>query len=251
MSAHPSSDPPRRGFFKQLAVASAALPVGASLALPGSAAAAAGASALPPPPAAAPDVVQGYQSFSATESAFVEALVNVMCPADRFTPNGVDCGLALFIDRQLAGSFGQGARRDLRGPFAPSKPQFGLQLPLTPEQHFKAGVAAVNALLASRKRPPLDQLDAPEIDRLLHELAGPGAPVVDEIDLGLWFNALVYPLFTQACFSDPLYGGNAGKVFWKLVGYPGLPATNAVNIVQFRNKPFPGSQSPMSIVDFS
>lgn len=246
MSAHPSSDPPRRGFFKQMAVASAALPVGAGLGLP-----VAAAPAAPVPQVAPPDAVQGYQSFSATEAAFVEALVNVMCPADRFTPNGVDCGLALFIDRQLAGSFGQGARRDLRGPFAPSKPQFGLQLPLTPEQHFKAGVVAVNGLLASRQRPPLDQLGAPEIDRLLHELASPGAPVVDEIDLGLWFNALVYPLFTQACFSDPLYGGNAGKVFWKLIGYPGLPATNALNVVQYRNKPFPGSQNPMSIVDFS
>lgn len=249
MPAHPSSDPPRRGFFKQLAVASAALPVGAGLGLP-SAAAAGGVSAAPVPSAAAPDVVQGYQSFSATESAFVEALVNVMCPADRFTPNGVDCGLALFIDRQLAGSFGQGARRDLRGPFTAAKPQFGLQLPLTPEQHFKAGVAAVNSLLATRQRPALDQLSAPEIDRLLHEISSTPL-VVDQIDLKVWFNELVYPLFTQACFSDPLYGGNAGKVFWKLIGYPGLPATNALNIVQFRNKPFPGSQSPMSIVDFS
>ena len=249
MPAHFSSDPPRRGFFKQLAVASAALPVGASLVAPGAALAAAPAP-VAQPPAVAPDAVQGYQSFSATEAAFVEALVNVMCPADRFTPQGVDCGLAIFIDRQLAGGFGQGARRDLRGPFASAKPQFGLQLPLTPEQHFKAGVAAVNALLASRQQQPLDQLSPAEIDRLLHEIASTSR-VVDEIDLKLWFNELVYPLFTQACFSDPLYGGNAGKVFWKLLGYPGLPATNAVNIVQFRNKPFPGSQAPMSVVDFS
>jgi len=249
MLGHPSSDPPRRGFFKQLAVASAALPVGVSLVAPGTASA---ASASPAAAAqvAAPDAVLGYQSFSATEAAFVEALVNVMCPADRFTPNGVDCGLALFIDRQLAGGFGQGARRDLRGPFAAAKPQFGLQLPLTPEQHFKAGVAAVNALLASRQQQPLDQLNPAEIDRLLHEITSTPR-VVDEIDLQVWFNELVYPLFTQACFSDPLYGGNAGKVFWKLLGYPGLPATNALNVVQFRNKPFPGSQTPMSIVDFS
>src|SRR5579863_2586282 len=42
----------------------------------------------------------GYQSLSADEAAFVEAFVNVLCPADHLTPNGVDCGLATFIDRQ-------------------------------------------------------------------------------------------------------------------------------------------------------
>jgi hypothetical protein len=29
------------------------------------------------------------------EAAFTEAMVNVMCPADSFTPNGVDCGLSI------------------------------------------------------------------------------------------------------------------------------------------------------------
>src|SRR6516165_3867287 len=47
------------------------------------------------PPSPAP--IAGYQSLSPDEAAFVEALVNVMCPADQFTPNGVDCGLATFI----------------------------------------------------------------------------------------------------------------------------------------------------------
>jgi len=53
-------------------------------------------------------VPAGYQSFSADEAAFVEALVNVLCPADHLTPSGVECGLATFIDRQLAGGYGQG-----------------------------------------------------------------------------------------------------------------------------------------------
>src|SRR5258707_9522721 len=52
----------------------------------------------------------GYQSLGPDEAAFVEALVNVMCPADDLTPAGVDCGLAVYIDRQLAGGFGKGER---------------------------------------------------------------------------------------------------------------------------------------------
>lgn len=45
--------------------------------------------------------VLGYLSLSQDEAAFVEALVNSMCPSDEFTPPGVDCGLAAYIDRQL------------------------------------------------------------------------------------------------------------------------------------------------------
>ena len=31
------------------------------------------------------------------------------------------------------------------------------------------------------------------------------------LSLGAWFNELVYPLFVEACFADPIYGGNLGK----------------------------------------
>ena len=48
-----------------------------------------------------------------------------------------------------------------------------------------------------------------------------------------------------------MYGGNYDKVFWKMIGYPGLPATNTINMVQYRGKPYPGSADPKSIVDFS
>ncbi|MFN4764811.1 gluconate 2-dehydrogenase subunit 3 family protein, partial [Gillisia sp. Q332] len=83
--------------------------------------------------------IQGYQSLGPDEAAFVETLVNVMCPADELTPGGVDCGLAVFIDRQLAGGYGKGERLYMRGPWVQGKPQHGYQLPLTPEQFFKVG----------------------------------------------------------------------------------------------------------------
>src|SRR5262245_19108515 len=57
-----------------------------------------------------PSPVPGYLSFGPDEAGFVEVMVNVMCPADALTPGGVDCGLAAYIDRQLAGGFGKAAR---------------------------------------------------------------------------------------------------------------------------------------------
>lgn len=192
----------------------------------------------------------GYQSLSPTEAAFVEALVNVMCPADHLTPSGVDCGLATFIDRQLSGGFGQGENLYMRGPWRQGKPQLGYQLPLTPEQFFKAGIAAANGACRARFGKDFDALPATDAEAFLQDLAK-GKVSDARVPLGEWFNDWAYPLFVQACFADPLYGGNADKVFWRMVGYPGLPATHARDVVEYRGKPYPGAKDPKSIADFS
>lgn len=190
-----------------------------------------------------------YGSFSPDEAAFVEAMVDVMCPADELTPRGVDCGLAIFIDRQLAGAFGKGERLYRRGPWRPGAPEDGYQLPLTPEQFFKAGVAAADAACRQRHGKRFDEISAAEADAFLSFLADGGFKDTP-VSLAEWFNELVYPLFVQACFADPVYGGNREKVFWKVIGYPGLPAVNGLNIVKYRGKPFPGASTPKSIEDF-
>ena len=43
-----------------------------------------------------------YRVLNRGEASFTEAIVNVLCPADRLTPDGVSCGLALAVDRELA-----------------------------------------------------------------------------------------------------------------------------------------------------
>ena len=54
-------------------------------------------------------------------------------------------GLVVFIDRQLAGAFGNGARLYRQGPFLPGKPEHGYQLSLSPREFFRAGVEETNA----------------------------------------------------------------------------------------------------------
>src|SRR6185437_1569742 len=94
-----------------------------------------------------------------------------MCPADHLTPNGVDCGLAVYIDRQLAGGFGKGERLYMRGPWKAGKPQQGYQLPLTPEQFFKAGIAATNEAAQRKFSRGFSDLQPDEADAFLHDLA--------------------------------------------------------------------------------
>ena len=238
----------RRGFLRQVVGVGSALPLAGGIAMATPSSAQAQAQAAAAAPAATPLI--GYVSFSQDEAAFVETMVGIMCPADAYTPSGIDCGLPIYIDRQLAGDFGRGSKRYMQGPWQQGRPQQGYQLPLTPEQYFKAGLAAANAACVARHGKPFDQVTPAEASAFLDDLGA--SRIVDATPpLGPWFNDLVYPLFAQACFADPIYGGNVGKVFWKMVGYPGLPATHTIDMVQFRGKPYPGSKDPKSIADFS
>jgi gluconate 2-dehydrogenase gamma chain len=244
----------RRDILKQIATVAGATPLSSRVLGTTTVATTVAVARAPASPAAAsPDVVApiaGYQSLSPAEAAFVEAFVNVMCPADHLTPNGVDCGLATFIDRQLAGGFGHGEDFYMHGPWRRGKAQLGYQLPLTPEQFFKAGVAAANSACRARFGKDFDALPAADAETFLQDLSK-GKVTDPRVPLGLWFNDLAYPLFVQACFADPIYGGNADKVFWRMIGYPGLPATHARDMVEYRGKPYPGAKDPKSIADFS
>lgn len=236
----------RRAFIVKASGIAIALPVG-TLSTTSAAAQSAGA---PAPATAATTPNVGYTFFGPAEVAFVEALMNVMCPADSLTPSGTDCGLSIFIDRQLAGDFGKGGRLYQQGPWLPGKPQQGYQLPLKPAEFFTAGVAAANAVAQARFEKTFDALATADADAFLQDIAN-GKVTDTRLSLADWFSQLVYPLFQQACFADPVYGGNRDKVFWKMVGYPGLPAFHAQDMVRFRGKPYPGASKPQSIVDFS
>jgi gluconate 2-dehydrogenase gamma chain len=249
--ANEDADLARREVLKRIATVAGA-PVLAGAASASAAAAPSDASTDASAAASNPGSAQalGYQSLGLEEAAFVEALVSIMCPADHLTPSGVDCGLAIFMDRQLAGAFGQGERLYMRGPWRQGKPQFGYQLPLTPEQFFKVGVAAANAACKEAHGKNFDALAAAEADAFVAQIAA-GKVTDPRVSLGMWFNDLVYPLFVQACFADPMYGGNGDKVFWRMIGYPGLPATHQRHMVEFRGKPYPDASNPKSIADFS
>jgi len=190
-----------------------------------------------------------YLSLSPDEATFTEAVVDCMCPADELTPRGTDCGLVLFIGRQLAGAFGKGERLYMSGPWRPGRPEHGYQRPLTPEQFFRAGVAAADSICMQRHGRRFAELASADADVFLGQMAQ-FEIVEGNLPLAEWFNELFYPLFVQACFADPIYGGNRDKVFWKMLGYPGLPAVNGLNMAKYRGKPFPSGSGPRSIEDF-
>ena len=97
-----------------------------------------------PGAASAPPDAEPLLTLTATEHAFFVAAADTLIPADDLSPSGSDCGVATFIDRQLAGAYGSGARLYRDGPFPKAKPELGYQLPLNPREFFRAGIAAAN-----------------------------------------------------------------------------------------------------------
>src|SRR5262249_43999401 len=185
--------------------------------------------------------------LSPAEAAFSPAAADTMIPSDELSPSGSQCGVVTFIDRQLAGAWGGGAKMYRSGPFRPAKPEYGYQLPLTPREFFAAGIVAVNEWTRKTYGKDFDRLAPKERDDVLKALDQSKAELVN-FDGKQFLDALL-DITMEGFFSDPIYGGNRNKVSWKMMGFPGLPATYANLIEQYRGKRYVAE--PQSIADFS
>src|SRR5437763_11512119 len=109
----------------------------------------------------------GYSHLNLEEQAFVEALVDHMVPADELSPKGTDIGINIYIDRALAGGWGKGERLYMQGPWKLGVPSQGYQLPLTPAQLYRTGIAATNAHCRKTYDKPFDRLDEKQREEVL------------------------------------------------------------------------------------
>src|SRR6202042_3406047 len=75
-----------------------------------------------------PPVDEPLLTLTATEHAFFVAAADTIIPPDALSPSGSDCGVANFIDRQLAGAYGTGARLYPPGALPQGQPRQGYQL---------------------------------------------------------------------------------------------------------------------------
>jgi gluconate 2-dehydrogenase gamma chain len=234
----------RRSFLKGAGAAGTAVAtaLSGSLAAPAQAQTAPAKDASPlPPPAAA------HLTLTATEAAFLSAAYDTFIPADRLSPSGTDCGLLAFMDRQLASAWGGGAKLYRSGPFIQGKREQGYQLSLTPREFFAAGIKATNAWTRKAYGKDFDRLSPAEREAALKTMDA-GKAELAEINGKQFFEMLLQSAM-EGFFADPIYGGNRDKVSWRMVGYPGLPATYAGKALEYRGKKI--VLEPQSIADFS
>src|SRR6202050_5025838 len=109
--------------------------------------------------------------FTADEAAAVEAIVDRLIPPDESGPGGKEAGCAVFIDRQLAGSFGDSRALYMRPPFAIGTPSQGPQSSVVPMERYRVSLAALaeycKATFAGRG---FAALDAAQQDQVLQGL---------------------------------------------------------------------------------
>jgi gluconate 2-dehydrogenase gamma chain len=243
MADDPRDQIPRRQFLKGAGAAGTA--VAAVLTPP--AANEANAQAQAPAAQAASQPPETWLTLNATEADFIKAAVDTIIPADDLSPSGSDCGVATFIDRQLAGAYGSGARLYRQGPFPKGKPELGYQLELNPREFFRAGITTANEFTRRTYGKDFDRL--PEADRIAAlKTMEEGKAGFPGFSSTMFFNALLQ-ITMEGFFADPMYGGNRDMAAWKMVGYPGLPATYREEIKTYFNKKY--DKPPRSIADFS
>jgi gluconate 2-dehydrogenase gamma chain len=109
---------PRRKFLLGAGIAGTAVATGLNQTE------AAAAEAQAQAPAASPAVPQAEPllTLNETEHAFIVAAVDTLIPADELSPSGSDCGVATFIDRQLASAWAAVPNRIVRARSAKANP---------------------------------------------------------------------------------------------------------------------------------
>ncbi len=237
---------PRRDFLKVIGVGAAvtALPLADTPAV---------AEGRPAGKAAMPVVGRnsttepGYVFFNSVEAQFIEAAVDTLIPSDHVGPGALELGVATFIDRQMAGSYGKGYRLYLEGPFEEGTPEQGYQLKLTPAELMKAGIADVNAYVRGKYKSNFSDLK-PNARALVLGDIEKGRVGLATVPSATFFNLLLQ-LTVEGYFSDPIHGGNKNKAAWKMIGFPGAGVIFTDLIGKYRNKRY--DVEPVDIQDLS
>lgn len=158
----------------------------------------------------------GYEFFNVDESAFIEAAIDTLIPSDSTGPGAKELGVAIYIDRQMAGGYGKGDRLYLEGPFGEGTPEQGYQLLMTPSELIRAGIADVSAYVQKNHKSTFENLSAKDRVAVMSELEGkmvelPTVPTET-------FFGLLLQLTIEGYFADPMYGGNKDGAAWKMIG---------------------------------
>jgi gluconate 2-dehydrogenase gamma chain len=161
-----------------------------------------------------------WMFFAADEAALVEAAVDCLIPSDDRGPGGKDAGCAVFIDRQLAGPYGDAAGLYMKPPFMHGAVTQGYQMPQTPAARYRAGLRALaDYIKTTYGGKSFHELAPSDQDKVLAGLEA-GSIALRDFN-GKEFFDLLLQNTQEGFFADPIYGGNRDMVGWKLVGFPG------------------------------
>lgn len=160
--------------------------------------------------------------FSQAQALIVTAAASCIFPSDEAGPGAREAGVAVYIDRQLAGPWGRDRHRYTQEPFEENAPlEFGYQGQATPQQIYHQGLKELKGF---------DRLGPAEQDQKLKQ-----------IEATVFFSLLRQNTI-EGMFCDPTHGGNIDLLGWQLIGFPGPRMSNFDDVDKhfgeaFRPKP--------------
>jgi gluconate 2-dehydrogenase gamma chain len=158
--------------------------------------------------------------LSAAEVAFLDAALSRLIPKDELGPGAKEAGVTTFIDRQLAGAFGQGSHWYMQGPWHKGEKTQGYQSRMSPAELYRAAIKAIDKYCTGKFADKnFAALSAEQQDQVLRGLES-GDIKLDGADSKTFFT-MFWQNVQEGFFSDPIYGGNRDMAGWKLIGFPG------------------------------
>lgn len=138
--------------------------------------------------------------FDEDEALIVKAAASRIFPSGDSGPGASEANVVIYIDRQLAGPYGQDCRRYTHGPFADGPSDLGYQGKATPREIYRESLRPLKGF---------ERLAPAEQDARLKEIESTE------------FFSLLRQHTIEGMFCDPMHGGNKDMVGWQLLGFPG------------------------------
>lgn len=144
-------------------------------------------------------------------------------PEDDLGPGAIGLGVPYFIDKQLAGAYGENSKEYMQGPFEEGQTTQGYQSRLKRNEMFRQGLQLMQQEAQSRFETDFVELEGEQMDEILTAFQE------DEIEMkgvsALFFFKLLRMATLEGAYADPIYSGNEGMEGWKMKGFPGHQAS--------------------------
>lgn len=221
----------RRDFLKTSGIAAGAL-IGGGLigGLIGSNAGGNGSSTTTVPPGATDGEkggtggVLGLQFFkNDAEFQILAQATERIFPEDELGPGAIGLNVPYFIDRQLAGAYGENSKEYMQPPFYEGEGTQGYQSRLRRNEMFRQGLQIMQTEAQNRFNANFVELEGEQMDEILTAFQE------DEIKMkgvsSLFFFRLLRQATLEGAYADPIYNGNANMDGWRMKGFPGHQAS--------------------------
>jgi gluconate 2-dehydrogenase gamma chain len=195
------------------------------------------------------DSSEGLATLTITEATAIEAIAETILPSDSNGPGAKEANVLNFIDKRLAGEYGNGARMYMKGPFVlsgqpgpitvdgitypegtPVEPFPGptYQYNMTPRFFWRYGIEALETYSNQAYGSNFEDLSNEQRIQVLQDLNDDKPTEFNDIVPHEFFWELIF-MVLSGFFMDPLYGGNKNMVGWTYTGFTGANMGDSFN----------------------